>query len=205
MDVFVNYPYDPGYAQLRAALIFAIMQCGHEPIAPLDDQSSKTPRMEKITAGLRRAPLSVHDLSRMNLRNRRLPRYNMPFELGLALGIAVVESNAPDGELRDFIIFDSKPGRYKEAISDFAGSDIKIHHNKPEQLIWSIVAWLNQRADQAADWRQEMTIAEFNTFWQGLETKVSKFQKAEAGWALEKAAVSKFLKRQASSVTGPAS
>ena len=48
---------------------------------------SKDKKFEKIKKLIRQSRYSVHDISRMEaLKEGALPRFNMPFELGLDLG-----------------------------------------------------------------------------------------------------------------------
>ena len=43
-------------------------------------------RLARIVSLIDECDLSLHDISRTELNPNRLPRFNMPFELGLAMG-----------------------------------------------------------------------------------------------------------------------
>lgn len=78
-----------------------------------------------------------HDISRTGLdRQNRLPRFNMPFELGLFLGIARSTSD------KNCVVVDSHQYRYQLFISDIAGQDIKAHNNDPRAAVKVVRDWL---------------------------------------------------------------
>src|SRR5262249_13195872 len=63
----------------------------------------------------------------------RLPRFNMPLELGLFLG-AKRFGDGPQKAKR-CLILDQEAFRYQAAISDIAGQDIKTHDGQPGRAI----------------------------------------------------------------------
>ena len=85
-SVFVNCPFDDGYRPLFRAVIFTILKCGFDPHCALELEESGEVRIDKIADLVRRCRYGVHDLSRTELNDKGLPRFNMPFELGLFLG-----------------------------------------------------------------------------------------------------------------------
>jgi hypothetical protein len=85
--VFLNCPYDDEYRPLLGALLFSVLDCGLTPRLASDQADSGQPRLEKIRELIRDSRFSIHDISRMDpLQPGDLPRFNMPFELGLDLG-----------------------------------------------------------------------------------------------------------------------
>ncbi len=85
--VFLNIPYDEKFERLFLAYIAGISALGLVPRTTLEIPES-TRRLEKIIKLSRSCEYSVHDLSRVELSPRkkgkpRVPRFNMPFELGL--------------------------------------------------------------------------------------------------------------------------
>src|SRR5579863_4616373 len=85
-DVFLNIPYDKRYEQLYLALISGLCAFGLTPRATLEVVASKS-RLDRIFKLMTRCPYSFHDLSRVQ-SDRTKPstaRFNMPFELGLAV------------------------------------------------------------------------------------------------------------------------
>ena len=85
-NVFVNVPFDDKYEPLFEALVFTISACGYRVRCALEDDDSGDIRLDKLVELIRECPRSIHDLSRIEPGENDLPRFNMPFELGLALG-----------------------------------------------------------------------------------------------------------------------
>ena len=85
--VFLNVPFDSRYQKLFAALVFAVHDCGFVARRALEIDDSGEPRLGKILKLIAQCGFGVHDLSRTTCdRATGLPRFNMPFELGLFLG-----------------------------------------------------------------------------------------------------------------------
>ena len=85
-NVFVNCPFDDGYKAQFRATVFTIMRCGCVPRCALEIVDSAQTRISKIQSIIAECRLGVHDISRTELNQNGLPRFNMPFELGLFLG-----------------------------------------------------------------------------------------------------------------------
>src|SRR5258708_4049881 len=85
--VFINCPFDPSYRKIFDAIVFAVCFLKFEPRCALDEDSGTQERLTKILHLIEACPFGIHDLSYMKIDPRtRLPRHNMPFELGLFLG-----------------------------------------------------------------------------------------------------------------------
>ena len=85
-SVFLNLPYDSNFESLFLAYIAGVNAFGMTPRATLEISGSKR-RLDRIVELIAACPYSIHDLSRVQ-RDRRAPatpRFNMPFELGLAV------------------------------------------------------------------------------------------------------------------------
>ncbi|MBT8233552.1 MAG: hypothetical protein HKN51_10195 [Saprospiraceae bacterium] len=81
---------------------------------------------------------SIHDLSRILPKAKKdLPRFNMPFELGLDLGCKFYAKKN-----KRCLILEEKPYRYKEVISDISGQDISSHENDPIQIVKVVRNWI---------------------------------------------------------------
>jgi hypothetical protein len=85
-NAFLNVPYDRRYERLYLAFIAGLSAFGLAPHATVELAGSQR-RLERIVRLLRSCRYSFHDLSRVSLdRNPpATPRFNMPFELGLAV------------------------------------------------------------------------------------------------------------------------
>ena len=89
-DVFLNVPFDRRYESLYLALIAGLSGLGLTPRCVLEVPAGARNRLERLFALLRSCGASIHDLSRVELSPDapRCPRFNMPFELGLAAALA---------------------------------------------------------------------------------------------------------------------
>ncbi len=88
----------------------------------------------------------IHDISRAGLdRKTRLPRFNMPLELGLWLG-AKRYGNKNDRAKRALVL-DRVDHRFKIFCSDISGQDIRSHQNNAATLIQRVRNWLRNSPD----------------------------------------------------------
>ncbi len=140
-QVFINCPFDEAYAPLLEAILFSIYYCGFRPRCALEVANSSQNRLEKIYSIIEESDLGIHDISRTELNEDDLPRFNMPLELGIFLGAR--RFGGRKQKQKNCLIMDKEPFRYQKFISDIAGMDITSHKNKPEKMIAEIRAWLN--------------------------------------------------------------
>jgi hypothetical protein len=139
--VFVNAPFDDDFLPLLHALLFTIHDCGFIARRAVEDTGASEMRIDKIVRIIRESCYSIHDISRVEGAGvSALPRFNMPFEAGLAVGATRFE---PAGRCRrDFLVLDAEPFRDKRTLSDLAGQDPRIHHNDPEQVVGAVRRFL---------------------------------------------------------------
>jgi hypothetical protein len=123
-EVFLNIPYDKKFERLFLAYIAGISASGMVPRATLEITDSSR-RLEKILKLTRSCDYSVHDLSRVQLDRAkpRVPRFNMPFELGLC----VADANRQKGQRQNWFVFEAVANRVDKSLSDLRGTDPKIH------------------------------------------------------------------------------
>ena len=79
--VFINFPYDKYYEPLFLALIAGLCGLGLTPKCTLQI-SPREYRLKRILSLINKCRFSLHDLSRVE---SPIPRFNMPFEAGLAI------------------------------------------------------------------------------------------------------------------------
>lgn len=140
-SVFINCPFDAEYWSIFEAIVFGILDCGFVPRCALEEADSGAFRLSKIQEIIRASKYTIHDLSRVELSgDTRLPRFNMPFELGLDIGCRVYGSN--QARKKKCLVLDSDPYRYKSFLSDISGQDIRSHHNSPAIAINLVRHWL---------------------------------------------------------------
>lgn len=137
LSVFINCPFDSVYRPLFEAVVFAVYDCGFYPRAALEVDDSTEVRIGKIIRIIAECRLAIHDISRTQLdRGTRLPRFNMPLELGIFIGAKAFGSEEQRNKAA--IVLDTDRYRYQRYISDIAGQDIRAHGGKPAELIQQV-------------------------------------------------------------------
>jgi len=125
--LFINIPYDDDFEPLYLALIAGLCGFGLTPRATLEIPGSQR-RLDRIFRLIRTCRYSFHDISRveLDLNRPRTPRFNMPFELGLAVAWART-ADRPHG----WVVFEAKRHRQQKSLSDINGTEIYIHGARP--------------------------------------------------------------------------
>ncbi len=146
-NVFVNCPFDPQYRPLFLAIIFAILDCGFIPRCSREVDDATQVRLRAILDLVSDSRYGVHDLSRVELDDvTGLPRFNMPFELGIFFSAKHFGEGAH--KRKQCIILDKTKYRYQKYISDISGVDVTAHKNSAKTAIVSVRNWLNVLAPQ---------------------------------------------------------
>jgi hypothetical protein len=161
-NVFINCPFDRGYPPIFDAIVFAILDCGFRPLCARERMNSAQIRLEKISE-LIRDSRSIHDLSRVETNGPySLPRFNMPLELGIALGCA----KFGEGRHRDksLLVLDRRRYRYHRFVSDLSGQDISEHRNRPARAIEAVRNWLRTESADADIPGPEFITGRYPTF-----------------------------------------
>jgi len=140
-QVFLNVPFDNRYRKLLHALVFVVHDCGLAARCALEKEDGGEIRLEKIYEIIESCRYGIHDLSRTTLDAKyRLPRFNMPLELGVFLGLR--RFGGPRQRSKSCLILDKKPHRYQIFCSDIAGQDIRFHANRVDTAIPAVRNWL---------------------------------------------------------------
>ena len=140
-SVFLNVPFDDAYRPLFEAMVFAVLDCGIRPRCALEGSDGGHVRVQKIAVIIRECSLGIHDISRTQLdKKSKLPRFNMPFELGLFLGAKWFGDGTQ--HRKNTLVLDRERYRYQQFLSDISGQDIKSHRNQPVSLIKVVRNWL---------------------------------------------------------------
>jgi hypothetical protein len=144
-QVFINCPFSKDYLDKFRAIVFSVVRSGFEPRCALEADDGAENRLNKICGIIAQCSLGIHDISKTELDTKtKLPRFNMPLELGLFLG-ARRFGTGPYRQKR-CIVLDRQPYRYQKFISDIAGQDIHSHNGTSARLIEEIAAWLRHDA-----------------------------------------------------------
>ena len=139
--VFINAPFDRNYKRLFDALVFAVHDCGFIARCSMEEGDSSNVRVQTIARIIDGCRFGIHDLSRTTLDSKhRLPRFNMPLELGIFLG-AKRYGNAKQRR-KSCLVLERDPYRYQIFCSDIGGQDIWPHGNKVEDVIAGVRDWL---------------------------------------------------------------
>jgi len=123
-SAFLNIPYDDRYKNLYFAFIAGLCAFGLKPRAALEIADGER-RLDRIFGLMTTCRYSFHDLSRVQLGRTapRVPRFNMPFELGLLLGWQKTSKAR-----HTWVVFESVPRRLPKSLSDLDGTDPLIHN-----------------------------------------------------------------------------
>jgi hypothetical protein len=124
----LNVPYDQRYEPLFLAFIAGLCGFGLRPRATLEIPGP-TRRLDRILELISACGYSFHDLSRVQ-RSGGAPRFNMPFEIGLAVATARWRPAN-----HQWILFEAKPFRVQRTLSDLSGTDAYIHGDASTRLL----------------------------------------------------------------------
>ncbi len=138
---FLNVPFDIRYKKLLHALVFAVHECGLVARCALEKDDAGQARVDKLYDIIRDSRFGIHDLSRTTLdTTNRLPRFNMPLELGLFLGARRFGSRTQ--RQKSCLILDRDRYRSQICCSDIAGQDIRAHNNEVGHALTVVRNWL---------------------------------------------------------------
>ena len=149
-SVFINCPFDAQFEPLFHAIVFTVAALGFIPRCARETEGEADPRMLRIARGLLTSKYSIHDLSRFQGEGaENLARFNMPLELGMALGIRYLgqEEKRNAGASHNWLALVPENFVHQKFISDLAGYDALDHDQTPQRLIQRVANWLQVQAD----------------------------------------------------------
>lgn len=126
-SVFINAPYQasPKYEGRFISIIAATVALGMEPRAAAQIPENSKGRLDRIIHLISECTHSIHELS----PPPGLPRFNMPFELGIAVAINRTNSK------HQFVLLESDSNRLQKTLSDLRRYDPYIHENTYDSVI----------------------------------------------------------------------
>jgi hypothetical protein len=159
-SVFINCPFTPDFKPLMNAMVFTVLACGFRPRAALEAGNSGDVRVDKIVRLIQECSYSIHDLSAVELdATNRLPRFNMPFELGLAIGLKKGAQSR-----HSFLIFERERYTSQKCLSDIAGQDLREHKGDTAEVIKGVRGWLATESRRTTIPGPKKIITEYGLF-----------------------------------------
>jgi hypothetical protein len=144
VSVFINCPFDEEYEPLLNAIVLSVLCCGFVPRIATETGTVAEPRIQRICGALHDSRYSIHDLSRCQGEgDENLARFNMPLELGIAMGRRYA-TEADEGT-HDWLVLIPENHAYAPYVSDLAGFDPEIHAGSPETIVPAVMGWLLTR------------------------------------------------------------
>jgi hypothetical protein len=174
-SVFLNLPYDSRFENLYLAYIAAVSAFGFAPRAAIEIPGGRR-RLDRILELIASCSYSVHDLSRVeiDITAPRTPRFNMPFELGLAVALEKIS-----GSSHSWFVCETKAYRLQKSLSDLNGTDPYIHQGRIDGLFGRMCSAF-VRAER------QPTVAQMKTIYRALRRKLPELiRDSGAGSAFE--------------------
>lgn len=169
-SVFLNIPYDERFRSLYLAYIAGLVHLGFDPHVTLGLPGGAR-RLDKILQEIQGCRYSIHDLSRVGLDRSppfTTPRFNMPFELGLAVAWEKLNPTK-----HTWFVFEESPYRIQKSLSDLNGTDPQIHGGK-------VVGVMRELSNVFRRSRDQPTVPEMMSTFNAISRKSPKIL-AEAG------------------------
>jgi hypothetical protein len=154
------------------------LACGYTPRCALEFADTGYGRLNKIIDLTGFCDFSLHDISRTELDSKfHLPRFNMPFELGLAFG----RKHFRHGTKRmNALVLDRELHRYEKFLSDLKGWDPVSHGGDPLESITQVRNWLSSHEPIPLNGPNHI-----KNWFQRFQTDLPRIREA-AGWEPEK-------------------
>lgn len=140
-NVFINCPFDPEYRLIFDALVFAVHDCGYVARSAQELTDTGEVRIDKILRLIGDSKFGIHDISRTEPDARtKLPRFNMPLELGIFLGARAYGNTRQRQKIT--LVLERQKYSYLKFCSDISGQDPEAHGGRPSSAIAIVRDWL---------------------------------------------------------------
>lgn len=144
LKIFINCPFDKDFREIFWAIVFTVDEFGHDSVTALDNVGGHDIRLFKIIEKIRDCDAAIHDLSMEKLdKKTKLPRFNMPLELGLFIGLTNEKGSGKLSEKR-FLVLVNKNFSNQKFISDLNGIDVIEHKMDKLKAINSVRSFLSE-------------------------------------------------------------
>jgi hypothetical protein len=143
----MNHAFGPTSEYLYLAFIAGIVSVGLNPRSVVQLPANRS-RLDRLFPLIAECAYSLHDLSYVTLsRTRfRVPRFNMPFELGLAVAVSL---QYPDRH--QVMLFDAVRYRLAQSLSDVGGFDAYIHRGRGDGVLEGVLDVFTAVPDRPLD------------------------------------------------------
>jgi len=142
VNIFINCPFDDEYEPIMYAMIFTIIYCGFIPKTAKDLTANGDERLKNIFVLIHDSRYLINDISKIEIdKKTKLPRFNMPIELGICIGAREYGSGIHKD--KKLLLLENKQFESKKYASDLSGIDCKYHNNDYKKMIHCIRDWLN--------------------------------------------------------------
>jgi hypothetical protein len=129
-NVFINCPFDKDYEPVLFAIVFTVIECGFTARCALEAEDTGPTRIDKIYSLIEDSRFGVHDISRVEHdASHDLPRFNMPFELGIFLGAR--RFGGRNQSRKRCLVLEAEKYRYQKFLSDIAGQRYSSTRKRP--------------------------------------------------------------------------
>lgn len=200
-NVFINCPFDDDYEAMFHVIVFAVIHCGYSVRCALEAEDTGATRIDRLYQLIEECRFGIHDLSRIERDAvNNLPRFNMPFELGLFLG---ARRYGPRSQRdKHCLVLEAERYRYQKYLSDIAGQDIRSHDNDPARAIGAVRDWLatsRQRSERPLPGATAI-MRSYNQFEANLPAmlRAADLEQAELGFFDRANLMAQFLETRAS-------
>jgi hypothetical protein len=145
-SVFINCPFDSLFEPLFHAIVLTVAALGFTPRCARESEGQAEPRIIRIAKGLSESKYSIHDLSRYQGEGElNLPRFNMPLELGMAVGMTHLREST--ARPHNWVVLVPPGFVHHLYISDLLGFDAPDHDGQARAVIQKVSAWLKVQPD----------------------------------------------------------
>jgi hypothetical protein len=204
-NVFINCPFDVEFEPLFHVIVFAVIECGYTVRCALEADDTGATRIDRIYCLIEECQFGVHDISRIEHDTvNNLPRFNMPFELGLFLGAR--RFGVRPQRAKHCLVLEAERYRYQKYLSDIAGQDIRQHDNEPAKAVGAIRDWLTASRPRSAKPLPGATaiMRHYSEFKANLPAmlRAIDLEPAELGFFDRANLMAEFLERRATLATG---
>ena len=141
-SVFINCPFDDSFEPLFHPIVMTVAARGFTPRSARESEGQADPRITRIAKGFADSKYSIHDLSRFQGEGaENLSRFNMPLELGIAMGIRHLKQSSE--ATHNWFVLVPENFVHHKFVSDLAGYDASDHDGRPATVIKRVAAWLS--------------------------------------------------------------